>query len=84
MRRQELAALPSREQILAKVLFLINASAQRLVTAVSGVGPVCCWDVAGGVLSAALRRAAAIATTTAFGRGYTGCKYHHIGRKCHP
>jgi large subunit ribosomal protein L10 len=34
----DLAALPSREEILAKVLFLINASAQRLVTAVSGVG----------------------------------------------
>ncbi|MDQ2947615.1 MAG: 50S ribosomal protein L10 [Acidobacteriota bacterium] len=35
---QELATMPSREQILAKVLFLIQASAQRLVTAVSGVG----------------------------------------------
>lgn len=34
----ELAALPSRDEILAKVLFLINASAQRLVTAISGVG----------------------------------------------
>ncbi len=35
---QELANLPSREEILAKVLFLIQASAQRLVTALSGVG----------------------------------------------
>jgi large subunit ribosomal protein L10 len=35
---QELAALPSREQILSKVLFLIQASAQRLVTSLAGVG----------------------------------------------
>ncbi len=35
---QDLASMPSREQVLAKVLFLINASAQRLVTAISGVG----------------------------------------------
>jgi large subunit ribosomal protein L10 len=35
---QELASLPSREEILAKVLFLIQASAQRLVTAIGGVG----------------------------------------------
>ena len=35
---QELATMPSREEILAKVLFLIQASAQRLVTAVNGVG----------------------------------------------
>ena len=34
---QELANMPSREQILSKVLFLINASAQRLVTAIGGV-----------------------------------------------
>jgi len=34
----ELAALPGREQILAKVLFLIQASAQRLVTSLGGVG----------------------------------------------
>jgi large subunit ribosomal protein L10 len=34
----ELAALPGREQILAKVLFLIQASAQRLVTSLAGVG----------------------------------------------
>jgi len=35
---QDLATMPSREQILAKVLFLIQASSQRLVTALSGVG----------------------------------------------
>jgi len=35
---QALATLPSREEILAKVLFLIQASAQRLVTAINGVG----------------------------------------------
>jgi len=35
---QELASLPSREEILAKVLFLIQASAQRLVTTLGGVG----------------------------------------------
>jgi large subunit ribosomal protein L10 len=35
---QELSSLPSREELLAKVLFLINASAQRLVTAINGVG----------------------------------------------
>ena len=35
---QALATLPSREEILSKVLFLIQASAQRLVTAISGVG----------------------------------------------
>ena len=35
---QELAALPAREQILAKVLFLIQASAQRLVSTLGGVG----------------------------------------------
>ena len=35
---QELANMPAREEILAKVLFLINASAQRLVTAINGVG----------------------------------------------
>lgn len=34
----DLANLPSREEILAKVLFLINSPAQRLVTAISGVG----------------------------------------------
>ncbi len=34
---QELANMPLREQILSKVLFLINASAQRLVTAIGGV-----------------------------------------------
>lgn len=35
---QDLATMPSREQILAKVLFLIQASAQRLVTSINGVG----------------------------------------------
>lgn len=35
---QALATMPSREEILAKVLFLIQASAQRLVTALGGVG----------------------------------------------
>ena len=35
---QDLASLPSRDEILAKVLFLIQASAQRLVTALGGVG----------------------------------------------
>jgi large subunit ribosomal protein L10 len=35
---QELASLPSREEILSKLLFLIQAPAQRLVTAIAGVG----------------------------------------------
>jgi large subunit ribosomal protein L10 len=35
---QELASLPSRDEILAKVLFLIQVSAQRLVTTLGGVG----------------------------------------------
>src|SRR5579862_4586192 len=35
---QELASLPSREEILSKVLYLIQASAQRLVVTLSGVG----------------------------------------------
>mgnify|MGYP000844614437 CR=1 FL=1 len=35
---QELASMPSKEELYAKVLWLINASAQRLVTAVNGVG----------------------------------------------
>jgi large subunit ribosomal protein L10 len=35
---QELANMPAREQILAKVLYLINVSAQRLVTVIGGVG----------------------------------------------
>jgi large subunit ribosomal protein L10 len=34
----DLASLPSKEQIYAKLLFLINAPAQRLVTAIGGVG----------------------------------------------
>jgi len=35
---QELASLPSRDELLAKVLWLINSPAQRLVTAMNGVG----------------------------------------------
>ena len=35
---QELAALPAREEILAKVLYMIQASAQRLVSTLGGVG----------------------------------------------
>jgi large subunit ribosomal protein L10 len=35
---QDLASMPSREEIFAKVLFLIQAPAQRLVTAINGVG----------------------------------------------
>jgi len=35
---QALANLPSKNEIYAKLLFLINAPAQRLVTAVNGVG----------------------------------------------
>lgn len=34
----ELANLPSREEVLSKLLYLINAPAQRLVSAVNGVG----------------------------------------------
>ena len=34
----ELAALPAREEILAKLLFLINAPAQRLLSAINAVG----------------------------------------------
>ena len=35
---QDLASMPSKEELFAKILFLINASAQRLVTAIGGVG----------------------------------------------
>jgi large subunit ribosomal protein L10 len=35
---QDLANLPSKEELFAKILFLINAPAQRLVTAINGVG----------------------------------------------
>jgi large subunit ribosomal protein L10 len=35
---QDLASMPSKEELFAKVLFLINATAQRLVTAINGVG----------------------------------------------
>ena len=34
---QDLSIMPSREEILAKLLFLINSSAQRVVTALGGV-----------------------------------------------
>jgi len=34
----ELATLPSKEEIFSKLLYLINAPAQRLVTAINGVG----------------------------------------------
>jgi large subunit ribosomal protein L10 len=34
----DLASLPSKEEIYAKLLWLINAPAQRLVTAINGVG----------------------------------------------
>ena len=34
----DLASLPPREEVLAKLLYLINAPAQRLVTAIGGVG----------------------------------------------
>jgi large subunit ribosomal protein L10 len=35
---QEIASMPSREGLLAKVLFLIQAPGQRLVTAINAVG----------------------------------------------
>jgi large subunit ribosomal protein L10 len=35
---QDLAAMPPKEEIYAKLLYLINAPAQRLVTAINGVG----------------------------------------------
>jgi large subunit ribosomal protein L10 len=35
---QELATMPSKEEIFAKLLFLINAPAQRLVTVMNAVG----------------------------------------------
>ncbi len=35
---EALATMPSRDEILAKLLYLINAPAQRLVTAINGVG----------------------------------------------
>ncbi len=35
---QDLASLPSREEIYGKLLYLLNAPAQRLVTAMNGVG----------------------------------------------
>ena len=35
---QDIASMPSREDLLAKVLFLMQSPAQRLVTAINGVG----------------------------------------------
>ncbi len=35
---QTLATMPSKDEMFAKLLFLINAPAQRMVTAISGVG----------------------------------------------
>lgn len=35
---EALATMPSREEIMSKLLFLINAPAQRLVTAINAVG----------------------------------------------
>jgi large subunit ribosomal protein L10 len=35
---QELASLPSKDEIYSKLLFLLNAPAQRLVTVMNGVG----------------------------------------------
>lgn len=35
---EALATMPSKEEIYAKLLYLINAPAQRLVTAINGVG----------------------------------------------
>jgi large subunit ribosomal protein L10 len=34
----QLATMPSKEEIMAKLLFLINAPAQRLVTVMNAVG----------------------------------------------
>jgi large subunit ribosomal protein L10 len=34
---QELASMPSKEELIAKVMFLINSSAQRLAVSLSGV-----------------------------------------------
>jgi large subunit ribosomal protein L10 len=34
----DLAAMPPKEEIYAKLLFLINATATRLVTSINGVG----------------------------------------------
>ena len=35
---QQLATLPSKDELFAKLLWVINAPAQQLVTAISGVG----------------------------------------------
>ena len=46
---QELANMPSKEEIYAKLLWLINAPAQRLVTAINGVGRNLAVDIDQGV-----------------------------------
>ena len=38
LRDQELATLPSKEEIFSKLLYVINAPAQQLVTAMNAVG----------------------------------------------
>src|SRR5215469_14240750 len=45
----DLATMPSKEEILAKLLFLINAPAQRLVTAMNAMGRDLAVVVAQGV-----------------------------------
>ena len=35
---QDLASLPSKEVVFSKLLYVINAPAQKLVTAINGVG----------------------------------------------
>jgi large subunit ribosomal protein L10 len=35
---QDLASMPAKEELYAKILFLINATATRLVTSLNGVG----------------------------------------------
>jgi large subunit ribosomal protein L10 len=35
---EALATMPSKEEIFAQLLYVINAPAQRLVTAINGVG----------------------------------------------
>jgi large subunit ribosomal protein L10 len=34
----DLASMPSKEEIYARILYLINAGASRLVTSINGVG----------------------------------------------
>jgi large subunit ribosomal protein L10 len=35
---QELASMPSKEELIAKLMFLINSGAQRLAVSLNGVG----------------------------------------------